>query len=81
LLAARSIIYAKIIEKEESNGDTGTFPHLQDELASIRTTGKLGLQDCRKLFPLIRRSKTAGARQIVADYLAGNGLQTRRYGN
>ena len=69
LLAARSIIYAKIVEKEESKADAGTFPHLQDELACIRTTGKLGLQDCRELFPLIRRSKTAGARQIVADYL------------
>lgn len=81
LLAARSIIYAKLIEKEESEADLGTFPHLRDELACIRTTGKLGLQDCRELFPLIRRSKTAEARQIVADYLAGTGLRTRQYCN
>jgi hypothetical protein len=81
LLAARSIVYAKIIEKEESDADPGTYPHLRDELASIRTTGKLTLRDCRELFPLIRRSKTAEARQIVADYLAGTGLQTRQYRN
>jgi hypothetical protein len=79
LLAARSIIYAKLIEKEESEAETGTFPHLLDELACIRTTGSLSLQDCRELFPLIRRSKTAEARQIVADYLAGTGLRTRQY--
>jgi hypothetical protein len=69
LFAARSIIYAKIIEKEESDADVGTFPHLRDELACIRATGNLSLSDCRELFPLIRLSKTAEARQIVADYL------------
>jgi hypothetical protein len=79
LLAARSIIYAKIIEKEESDADAGTFPHLRDELACIRATGSLSLRDCRKLFPLMRRSKTAEARQIVADYLAGTGLRTRQF--
>gem|GEM_PF-6307310 len=79
LLAARSIIYAKIIEKEESEADVGTFPHLRDELACIRTTRNLSLRDCRELFPLIRRSKTAEARQIVADYLTATGLRTRQY--
>jgi hypothetical protein len=79
LLAARSIIYTKLIEKEESVADADTFPHLRDELAVIRTTGKLNLHDCRVLFPLIRRSKTGESRQIVADYLAGTGLQTRQY--
>ena len=81
LLAARAIIYAKIIEKEEFDADVGTFPHSQDELACIRATGKLNLCDCRELFPLIRRSKTAEARQIVADYSAGSGLRTRQYQN
>ncbi len=77
LLAARSIIYAKIIEKEESEADAGTFPHLRDELACIRATGNLNLRDCRELFPLIRRSKTAEARQIVNNYLDEAGLQTQ----
>ena len=81
LLAARSIVYAKIIEKNEIAFDVDGFSHLRDELACIRATGKLGLLDCRNLFPLIRRSKTAEARQIVAEYLAGNDLRTRQYRN
>jgi hypothetical protein len=76
LLAARAIIYAKIIGKEEINTDPCTFPHLRDELACIRATGKLGLQDCRELFPLIRRAQTDEARQIFYEYLSGTGLQT-----
>ena len=76
LLAARSIVYAKIIEKNEIAADVDGFSHLRDELACIRATEKLTLQDCRDLFPLIRRSKTDEARQIVADYLAGTGLRT-----
>jgi hypothetical protein len=76
LLAARAIVYSKIIQKEESAADPSTYSHLRDELAGIRTTGKLSLQDCRELFPLIRRAKTAEARHIVSEYLAGNGLQT-----
>jgi len=70
LLAARAIIYAKIIAKQEIVPDNGKYPHIQDELHCIRTAGKLSLQDCRELFPLIRRAKTAEARQLVADYLS-----------
>jgi hypothetical protein len=70
LLAARSIIYSKIIEKEEMSGDKGMFPHVQDELTCIRTAKRLSLEDCRNLFPLIRREKTSHAKKMVVDYLA-----------
>jgi len=76
LLAARAIVYAKIIAKEECISENGGWPHLQKELACIRVAERLSMQDCRELFPLIRRAKTAEARQIVSEYLAGNGLQT-----
>jgi len=76
LLAARAMVYAKIIVKEERLSGNGGLPHLQNELACIRVTERLSLQDCRELFPLVRSVKTAEARQIVADYIAGNGLQT-----
>jgi len=69
VLAARSIIFSKIIEKIELKDDLKTFPHLRDELACIRMTKQLRLDDCRQLFPLVRRAKSADARQIVADYL------------
>jgi hypothetical protein len=71
VLAARSIVYSKIIKKEEQTQGLNQFPHLRDELACIRTTKQLTLDDCRRLFPLVRRASTHEARQIVLDYLAG----------
>ena len=69
LLAARSLIYSKLIEKEEVSADLETFPHIRNELACIRTVKLLTLEDCDRLFPLIRSIKTVHARQIVDDYL------------
>lgn len=69
LLAARSLIYSKLIEKEEVSVDLETFPHIRNELACIRTVKLLTLEDCDRLFPLIRRVKTEHARQLVDDYL------------
>jgi hypothetical protein len=77
VLAARSIIYSKIIVKEELNEEAGTFPHLRDELDCIRATRQLTLDDCRRLFPLVRRAKSSDARQIVAEYLAESKPQMR----
>jgi hypothetical protein len=70
LFAARSIVYSKIVEKEELTDDLNTFPHLRDELACIRTAKQLSLDDCRRLFPLVHRTKSVDARQIVTEYLA-----------
>ena len=71
MLAARSIIYSKIVKKEELIDSLNTFPHLRDELACIRVTNQLGVDDCRRLFPLVHRSKSSDAREIVTEYLAG----------
>ncbi len=68
LLAARSLIYIKLIEKAEQSADSITFPHIRNELASIRAVRLLTLADCGRLFPLIRGLKTADARQLVDDY-------------
>ena len=69
LLAARSLIYTKLIEKEEQAADLETFPHIRDEHACIQAVRPLTLTDCARLFPLIRRAKSIQARQMVADYL------------
>jgi hypothetical protein len=69
LLAARSVIYSKLIEKKEVSADLETFPHIRNEIACIRTVKLLTLEDCDRLFPLIRRFKTEHARQLVDDYL------------
>lgn len=70
LLAARSMIYSKILEKQESDDDGETFPHLRDELACIRTAQRLSLDDCRQLFPLIRRAGTLEARRLLTAFMA-----------
>ena len=70
LLAARSLIYSKLVAKEESTEDLNSLPHLRDELACIQIARCLSTADCRHLFPLIRSATSAAARQIVAEYLA-----------
>jgi len=70
LLAARSLIYSKLVAKEESTEDLNSLPHLRDELACIQIARRLSTDDCRHLFPLIRSATSAAARQIVAEYLA-----------
>ncbi len=70
LLAARSIIYSKIVEKEEQIKDQATYPHLRDELACIRMTNRLSLDDCERLFLVVRRAKSSDARHIVAEYVS-----------
>ena len=69
VLAARSIIYSKIIVKDELNDDLNTFPHLRDELNCIRRVRQLSLRDCRRLFPLVRRAQSSEAREIVNGYI------------
>ena len=69
LLAARSLIYTKLIEKEEWSIDLKTYPHVRNELTCIRTVKLLTLRDCSRLFPLIRGIKTEKARMLVDDYL------------
>jgi len=71
LLAARALVYTKLIEKQEFAIDSETFPHVRNELACIRTVKLLNLNDCGRLFPTIRRLKTPDARHLVHDYLVG----------
>ena len=70
LLAARSMIYSKILAKEELDDRSGTFPHLRDELACIQAVRHLSIDDCRLLFSLIRRASSSDARQRVTAFLS-----------
>jgi hypothetical protein len=45
LLAAHSLIYSKLIEKEEMSADLGSFPHIRNELACIGTVKLLTFED------------------------------------
>ena len=77
ILAARSLINSKIVEKEEITEDIGSFPHLINEMMCNKIVQKLSLSDCRQLFPLILDSGTTTAFQIVKDYLANTKLDHR----
>ncbi len=74
ILAARSIIYSKLIGKMEIDDNGEEFPHLRNELACIRIARQLSIEDCRFLFPRLRRSDTSEARQIIADYMDDESL-------
>ena len=72
LLAARALIYSKIVIKEELNTDMAAYPHLRDELICIKATRGLSVNECRRLFAKIRGANTFDARQIVAEDVMGS---------
>jgi hypothetical protein len=72
LLAARALVYSKLIAKEEMLPDGDPYPHTRDELEVGAVTARLSLSDCRRLYPLIRKAPTAVAREMVQHYLDGN---------
>lgn len=69
LLAARALIHAKIIAKSEITESAGRFPHLADEAETIERVNRLSMEDCRGLFPVIRRLSTESAGEAVARFL------------
>ena len=83
LLAARALIYSKMVIKEELRADAIPYPHLQDELLCIEATRHLSANDCRRLFARIRSVKTLDARRIVGDFVMGtdprSGLKLKKW--
>jgi hypothetical protein len=69
LLAARALIYSKLILKEEIVAADTPYPHTRDEWQVGATVARLSLEECRRLYPRIRQVSTATARARVADYL------------
>jgi hypothetical protein len=74
LLAARSLIYIKLIEKEELfPGKSGT-PHIEDEIEVNRLVHRLDFNQCGELFQRIRLSKRQQAVERAQEYV-GNTLR------
>ena len=69
LLAARALIYSKLIAKEEIMDADEPYPHTRDELEVGAMTARLTLTDCRRIYPPIRRASTTKARDMVHHYL------------
>jgi len=69
LLAARSLIYSKILTKEEMAPSETPYPHLHNEIESIQMVSTLNQEECRKLYPQIRLTGTIDARAKVHEYI------------
>ncbi|AIH03479.1 hypothetical protein [Thermodesulfobacterium commune] len=71
LLAARSLVYIKIIPKEELlPHEENPFPHLKEELHAIKLIERLDFEDCKRLYSKLFWIKDyKEARKLVEDYL------------
>lgn len=69
LLAARALIYNKLILKEEIAADAGTYPHTRDELEVGSVTDQLSMEDCQHLYMRVRRASTTDSIKIVKRHL------------
>lgn len=73
LLAARSLIYIKMIQKEELIPGPSNNPHSENEVAVNRLVDRPGFEDCAKVFEEIRFAKRDRALGIVKAYVHGIG--------
>jgi len=73
LLAARALIYNKLIRKDEMADRNEPYPHIRDELQVIEVVKQLTLKNCAELFSLVRKATTHEARAAVAHYLRSAG--------
>jgi hypothetical protein len=69
LLAARSLIFNKIITKTETVESADTCPHTIAEWRALKIVNRLQAKDCAALFPQIRRMDTIQANALVDAYL------------
>ncbi|MEJ5301089.1 MAG: hypothetical protein WHS38_08900 [Thermodesulforhabdaceae bacterium] len=78
LLAAQSLIFVKLLNKNELEPQKGSFPHLDDEATAYLLTKNLSWDDCRKLWHTVKFRHPEEAREIVKIYLGKKPLQDTR---
>ena len=69
LLAARSLIYNKIVRKDEILEETDRFPHSRNELKAVQLAGSLDFQECRDVYREIRGLETREAMERVEEWV------------
>jgi hypothetical protein len=69
LLAARSLIYIKLIEKQELVPGQSDAPHSEDMVRAGRITDRLDYDACRELFEKIRLAKRESALKFAQSYV------------
>jgi hypothetical protein len=67
LLAARSLIYIKLIQKEELLPGPSDAPHCEDEVRVNRLVDGLSFEDCKILFTRIRLAKREEALRVLIN--------------
>ncbi len=76
-LCSQSLIYSKIIRKEEISSADVKFPHTRNELETISIVKELSVASCEKLFQRIRSLPTEQAAKIVRNYGRNQSLKVR----
>jgi hypothetical protein len=69
LLAARSLVYIKLVEKEELLPGKSLTPHIEDEIQVNRQVDRLDFNQCGELFQQIRFSKRQQAVERAKEYM------------
>lgn len=69
LLAARSLIYIKLLSKDEIPASTSPTPHLDEELYLSELMRRFSYADCELLYPELKRATPPQARELVAEFL------------
>jgi len=73
LLAARSLIYIQILEKEEMiPSRTEKTPHIKDEIQAIELVNKITFKQCKEIYGKIRFLDRRKALKIVQDYISSS---------
>lgn len=69
LLAARSVIYIQLIQKQEIIPHGSDTPHSLDEAAANDLVERLGFEDCKSIYPRIRFKPRDKALEAVSAFV------------
>jgi len=71
LLAARSLIYIQLLQKEEMiPSRSERTPHIKDEIRATELVNKLSFAQCEKLYKKIRFRNRQQALEIIQNYIS-----------
>ncbi len=74
LLCAQSLIYSKIVRKDEMSGNKGELPHTLNEIESIAAVKDLSVDTCRILYQKIRPLSSGEAADFVKMNVQRNNI-------
>jgi hypothetical protein len=79
LLAARSLIYIKLLEKEEMiPARSEKTPHIKDEIKATELVNKLSVAQCEELYKKIRFKNRKQALEIIQNFLSSEQYSASR---